>query len=185
MSCSYSVVPMGRSEEAEVRQKGFTLAEMMVVVVLLGILAAITIPQFVGASDDAREAALGIDLVNARKQIVLYMVEHNGQGPHMNEREKVDRRRFVERMTGRTDPDGRINSEGICGPYLMQWPANPFCDESVARDVTIGSRRVAPRDGKSGWYFSTATGILTANSTRGAEAYDPESIDPKPKKRRK
>ena len=185
MFCSYGVVQVRRNEGAEVRQKGFTLVEMLIVVVLLGVLAAIVIPQFVGASEDAREAALGMDLVNARKQIVLYMVEHNGRGPHLNQSGRVDRGRFVERMTGRTDLDGRINSEGIRGPYLLQWPTNPFCDESVARDITIGGRLAAPRNGKSGWYFSTVTCLLTANSTRGGEAFDPEWAGGKPKKPKK
>ncbi len=38
-------------------EKGFTLIELIIVIVILGIIAGVAIPQFVGLSDDARKSA--------------------------------------------------------------------------------------------------------------------------------
>ena len=52
--------------------KGFTLVEILIVVVILGVLAAIVIPQFGDANDEARETALLGNLRIMRQQIELY-----------------------------------------------------------------------------------------------------------------
>ena len=158
---------------AAVYRGGFTLVEVLTVVVLLGILAVIVIPRFVGATDDSQEVLLTTDLAIARRQIALYIAAH-GKGPHLDEVGGVRADEIGERMTGRTDPDGRLNASGACGPYLVRWPANPFCDEAVARDVLVGLARRPPRNGKTGWYYSTATCILSVNSRQGGESTDPE-----------
>ena len=45
------------------QMRGFTLIELILVIVILGILAAMVVPNFVGVSDDAREAATRSDIV--------------------------------------------------------------------------------------------------------------------------
>lgn len=44
------------------RQRGFTLIELMLVLVILGILAAIVVPKFAGRTDDARKTAAGTQI---------------------------------------------------------------------------------------------------------------------------
>ena len=50
------------------KNKGFTLVEILIVVIILGILAAIVIPQFTQASNDARESSLSSELQTVRSQ---------------------------------------------------------------------------------------------------------------------
>jgi prepilin-type N-terminal cleavage/methylation domain-containing protein len=58
-------------------KRGFTLVEILIVVVILGILAAIVIPQFTQASTEAKSNSLASDLQSLRSQIELYKVQHN------------------------------------------------------------------------------------------------------------
>ena len=55
---------------------GFTIVELLVVIVVIGILAAITIVSYSGISSRATASALQSDLDNASKQLKLYYVDH-------------------------------------------------------------------------------------------------------------
>ena len=53
------------------RERGFTLVELLIVVIILAILAAIIIPQFANSAVSAREAALDSNLGNIRSSLEL------------------------------------------------------------------------------------------------------------------
>jgi prepilin-type N-terminal cleavage/methylation domain-containing protein len=57
---------------ASSRSSAFSLVEIMIVVVIMGILAAVAIPRFVGASDDARTAAAESTVGAVRASIASY-----------------------------------------------------------------------------------------------------------------
>ena len=144
------------------KKTGFTLVEILIVVIILGILAAIVIPQFTEASNDARESALCSDLQTVRSQLELYKVQHNEKLPSVNELGAADTANFVARMTGRTDQDGAINAAGAFGPYLQKFPSNAFMSVN-ADGVNFGVADPAPGDGTSGWYYNTSLGKFSAN----------------------
>ncbi|MCA9295366.1 MAG: prepilin-type N-terminal cleavage/methylation domain-containing protein [Phycisphaerales bacterium] len=60
------------------RNRAFTLIEILIVVVILGILAAIVIPQFSDASTDAAESSVKSTLQAVRAQLELYNFRNNG-----------------------------------------------------------------------------------------------------------
>jgi prepilin-type N-terminal cleavage/methylation domain-containing protein len=62
-------------------RKGFTLIELLVVVVIIGILASVALPSFVGAQDKARNASVQSNARGFQMAVESYKTEHNGAGP--------------------------------------------------------------------------------------------------------
>ena len=62
------------------RSTGFTLVEIMVVVVILGILAVLIVPRVLGRSDEARQAAAKHDIATIMQSLKLYRLD-NGRYP--------------------------------------------------------------------------------------------------------
>jgi len=137
-------------------KSGFTLVEILIVVVILGILAAIVIPQFTEASTEAKTSSLCTDLQTMRSQIELYKIQHNDQLPG-DAGTDAD---FVSDLTGRTDIRGNADPDGPYGPYIQKIPTNQFNDEDSV-EVEAGDTGLG--DGSHGWHFDTKTGAFHAD----------------------
>jgi len=137
-------------------KSGFTLVEILIVVVILGILAAIVIPQFTDASTEAKLSSLCSDLQTFRSQIELYKIQHTDALPH------TAAVGLTNAMIAQTDADGAAYVDGTSttgpfGPYLQKIPTNSFNGSKVITSgdttaVTVGS----------GWYYNTTTGAINA-----------------------
>jgi type II secretion system protein G len=90
---------------ASKKRRGFTLIEILIVVVILGILAAIVIPQFTNASQEATASSIRSQLQTIRGQVELFRVRNGGAAPTG----------FADLMT----------PPGDQAPYLSQTPVLP------------------------------------------------------------
>jgi general secretion pathway protein G len=68
---------VGQRIPTRTRESGFTLVELMIVMLIIAILASIAIPQFKAAIQNAREAALKEDLHVMRDAIDSYTMDKN------------------------------------------------------------------------------------------------------------
>lgn len=147
---------------------GFTLVEILIVVVILGILAAIVIPQFTDAATESKNSSLVSSLQTMRSQIELFKIQHNDNLPGWTA--PADQAKWIADMTGYTLQDGTASTQGAVGavgPYMQKIPANPFLDGATADDVTLvtGATNPDPGDDSSGWNFNSDTGKFTANDS--------------------
>ena len=124
------------------KASGFTLVEILIVVVILGILAAIVVPQFTSASESARSSSMSTVLQTIRSQLELYQVQHNGDYPTLAQ--------MWDNLTETTDIDGDLAGVDF-GPYLQKPPANPFTGTSVIA-----------ADNSGDWQYTAASGEILA-----------------------
>ena len=107
---------------ANPKRRGFTLIEILIVVVILGILAAIVVPQFTNASQEATASSIRSQLQTLRGQIELYRVRNGGTLP--------------------TGFDDQLSPPAGQAPYLTQEPVAPnnweyvFGDNANTADIT-------------------------------------------------
>ncbi len=71
------------------RCRAFTIVEIIVVVVVIGILAAVAIPRFVGAREDSAVAAAAEDLKAIELAVDMYYAKHAAYPPDVNRTQQV------------------------------------------------------------------------------------------------
>ncbi len=119
------------------RNKAFTLVEILIVVVILGILAAIVVPQFTNATQDAQAGNIKSQIKSLQNQIELYAARNNGAYPDLA-------------TTGWTPL--------ITGSYIKAAPRNPACPGTSAQKEAVGGSAAA----NQGWVWDAATRTLSA-----------------------
>jgi general secretion pathway protein G len=140
-------------------RKGFTLVEILIVVVILGILAAIVIPQFTNASEAAKASSVLSQLQTLRSQVELYKNQHNNEYPTSDG--TLSGTWDWTKMTNKTDIDGAVGTTAgthIYGPYMQQAPKNPFVTTTGGANIALGTAT----DGTVGWVLNTTTGVIRA-----------------------
>ena len=158
------------------KQSGFTLIEILIVVILLGILATIIIPQISVSTDDAKLNTLTTNLSQLRNSIEVYYYQHKNAypGAAVPTTKPADvtttALAFVAQLTRYTDEDGNIaNSKDATykfGPYIKggALPVNPYNSKSdITIDAVITDITTKASGGAgTGYKFYALTGVFMA-----------------------
>jgi general secretion pathway protein G len=127
--------------------RGFSLVELMIVVAVLGILAAIVVPQFQSHSVRAREAVAKDSLRLLRSAIELYSGRHGDIPPGYEDDDPLSSP-SASAFLAQLIADGR---------YLSEMPENPFNNRQDI--LVIGDGETFPDNaaGEFGWVYQPAT----------------------------
>lgn len=144
-------------------KRGFTLIEILIVVVILGILAAIVIPQFTSASEEAKGSSVQSQLQTVRSQIELFNMKE-GAYPDFQTN-------GWDEMTNPMDESFDLLATT---PYLQGAPRNAA--RRNATGIILGTAAVGAASGAgpatgeaddAGWYWNTDRKIMYAIDAQG------------------
>ncbi|MBC7834378.1 MAG: prepilin-type N-terminal cleavage/methylation domain-containing protein [Phycisphaerales bacterium] len=125
--------------------RAFTLVEILIVVVILGILAAIVVPQFTNASEDAQVGNVETQLSTIRSQIELYRVRNNGTLPP---------------ALAAGGAQAAAWADLVGSDYMRAAPINPRVSNGDVA-LSAASPPVGAAGDAAGWIFNATTGEIT------------------------
>jgi general secretion pathway protein G len=123
-------------------QAGFTLIEIMVVVLILGLLAALVVPKIVGRTDDARVTRAKVDIKAIESALNLFKIDN---GFYPNSGEGLTALVQAPPRARKWNPDG----------YLDKVPVDPWGTEYIyqsdGRQIVIVSTGADGVEGGEGY----------------------------------
>lgn len=144
--------------QRKLKAKGFTLVEILIVVVILGILAAIVVPQFTNAANEARTGNVATQVSTLENQLELYAAQNGGQYPTVAE---------LNAAAANGDTGWSVMLDGN---YIKELPVNPFdgTHAVTAWDSTGESSESVLYDDSTGWNYDPDTGNIAAGAPAAA-----------------
>ncbi len=152
------------------KRRAFTLVEIMIVVVLLGILAGTIIPMVANSTMSAKYSALALDLQMLRRYVLIYKAQHLEVGPgypdgaaNQTPTEQV----FLDQIMTSSKPNGQTAAVGTAGfergPYLSKIPKNPINGKNSVHMLGNGENFPADGDDNHGWIYKAGTSEVRAD----------------------
>jgi prepilin-type N-terminal cleavage/methylation domain-containing protein len=160
-------------------QSGFTLMEILIVVILLGILAMVVVPQITISSEDTKASTLQSNLGQMRSLLEIYYAQHGETYPGtVDDSDGVGApsdasAAFVNQLTLYTKASGEASNNDRAnfplGPYIKSnaLPPNPFNNSATIvidnSTTDLTARTVDAAENVHGYKFFTQTGVLVAS----------------------
>ncbi|HXE54556.1 MAG TPA: hypothetical protein VN541_16155 [Tepidisphaeraceae bacterium] len=148
----------------------FTVIEILIVVIVLGVLTSLVVPQFSSSPHDAHDATLRDCLRYLRTQIQTYRIQHGDIPPGYptdDTTQLPNATTFVAQLTQYSDNEGRVGGTRTAamtfGPYLSEMPANPV---SLQNGILVVNGATLPAPDPSqpyGWIYCPLTQQIIPN----------------------
>jgi len=141
---------------------GFTLIEVLLVVVILAVLAGAIIPRYLSTTEDAKQSSLCHNLNVIETQMEIYRAQHLNHYPTIQGG-------GLPQLTAATNAAGEIGPAGPqypFGPYLLEAPMNPYDGSKMVVPVAVpGQQPVGLVGSLGGWQYDETTGAFWPNNT--------------------
>jgi len=163
--------------------RGFTLVEILIVVVLLGVLAGVVLPMVSGSATSAKESAVAHDLNMLRRYVLIYTAQHREIPPGYPDGDRTQtptEQAFVEQLTMSSNSNGQtapIGTPGFPrGPYLQRIPVNPVNHKDTIQVLADGVPFPPDGDDSHGWIYKPTMAEVRADcafsDSSGKRYYD-------------
>lgn len=133
-------------------RSGFTLVEILIVVVILGILAAIVAAQYAKATEESAVTVTASELEKIRRHIEVFRIRNANQLPNVTE--------------GRGTWGEIVDTSG---QYLKGPPVNQYVGGTNALDIVFGTGPDTAFHTNYGWIYNNVTGEVWAASFDGED----------------
>ena len=164
-------------------KRAFTLVEILIMVAVLGILAAIVLPTFQTHAHQATESAAKDNLRILRNAIEMYSAQHRDVPPGYPGGDTTlapSRMWFVWQLTRSSNEAGGTAAVGTAGynfgPYFGELPKNPFNDLIDITEIGNDQDMPAEATGATGWIYKAATKDIRldwpGSDSQGVAYYD-------------
>ncbi|HIF30953.1 MAG: type II secretion system protein [Pirellulaceae bacterium] len=140
--------------------KGFTLVELLIVVVIMAVLAATVIPEFSSSTVDAQKNTAEFNLNTIRSLIQTFKAQHRNATPSA-----------LDKLTVLTDNMQKEAGDAgvgdlLYGPYLSEIPEETIAgSNAVAVDSATTAAAISVTGTTGGWIYKPFTGEIRINHT--------------------
>ncbi|MFQ5606682.1 MAG: prepilin-type N-terminal cleavage/methylation domain-containing protein [Candidatus Zixiibacteriota bacterium] len=134
-------------------QRGFSLIELVIIIVILGILAAVAIPKYQDITSEAQESATRAALGGLRSGVMIFyanaaVTTGTATWPTLVELETIGAGGVMEQAVPKN-------------PYQLDLNAPDSIVTGVTKGTTVGTR--------GGWAYNAATGEIWPNTSGNGE----------------